>query len=105
MLWNPDTKAAYFSRLKQLVEKYNNQTRSWLEDEVWALKERIAVDARADAALWHTTNDFDAAVHALVEQVRGSSGSAAEDARLTSVLGRARRLSSAESSCTHRNDV
>ena len=46
-----------------------NNTRSWLEDQVWALKEHIAVDARADAALWHTTNDFDGAVHALVEQV------------------------------------
>ena len=69
VLWNPDTKAMYFSRLRQLTEQYNNNTRSWLEDQVWALKELIAVDARADAALWHTTNDFDAAVHALVEQV------------------------------------
>ena len=69
VLWNPDTKAAYFNRLRQLVERYNNNTRSWLEDQVWALKEQIAVDARADAALWHTTNDFDAAVRALVEQV------------------------------------
>ena len=69
VLWNPDTKAAYFTRLRQLVERYNNNTRSWLEDQVWALKEQIAVDARADAALWHTTNDFDAAVRALVEQV------------------------------------
>jgi len=69
VLWNPDTKGAYFTRLRQLVEQYNNNTRSWLEDQVWALKEHIAVDARADAALWHTTNDFDGAVHALVEQV------------------------------------
>ena len=69
VLWNPDTKAQYFTRLRQLVERYNNNTRSWLEDQVWALKEQIAVDARADAALWHTTNDFDSAVHALVEQV------------------------------------
>ena len=51
------------------MERYNNNTRSWLEDQVWALKEQIAVDARADAALWHTTNDFDSAVQALVEQV------------------------------------
>ena len=70
VLWNPDTKAAYFSRLKQLIERYNNNTRSWLEDEVWKLKELVAADARADAALWHTTTDWDAAVQALVEQIK-----------------------------------
>jgi hypothetical protein len=70
VLWNPDTKAAYFNRLKQLLESYNNNTRSWLEDEVWKMKELIASDARADAAIWKTTNDWDSAVQALVDQIK-----------------------------------
>lgn len=70
VLWNPDTKAAYFNRLKQLLEQYNNNTRSWLEDEVWKMKELIAADARADVAIWKTSNDWDGAVQALVEQIK-----------------------------------
>lgn len=69
VLWNPDTKSAYFSKLKQLLERYNNNTQSWLIDEAWAIKALIADDARADAQIWHTTNDFDANVQMLVDQV------------------------------------
>jgi hypothetical protein len=70
VLGNPDTKAAYFDRLKQLLGQYNNNTRSWLEDEVWKMKELIAADARADVAIWKTSNDWDSAVQALVEQIK-----------------------------------
>ena len=52
-----------------LHARYNNDTHSWLEEQVYAIKDLIGDDARADAARWKTGN-FDQAVDALIGQIK-----------------------------------
>jgi hypothetical protein len=53
--------------------RYNNNTHSWLEDEVYSIKNLIAADAREDAQRWGTGN-FDSGVDALLAQIKQRRG-------------------------------
>ena len=89
VLWNPETKALYITKLKELLNKcaaasrrsaavccsrlrahrYNNNTRSWLEEEVYNIKKLIEEDAREDAQR-RGTGSFDSGVDALLGQIK-----------------------------------